>query len=86
MTDQPEEKIGEVIHYFGEINVAIISISSKLQTGDEIRIVGGEDTDFTQKIRAMEIDHEQVEEVEPGQEVGVKVKEKVREGYEVYRA
>ena len=85
MTNLEAEKIGEVTHYFGDINVAIIKVSTLLKIGDEIKIVGGDDTDFTQQIKAMEIDHEEVEEVEPGQEVGIKVKEKVRDGYEVYR-
>lgn len=87
MTKQVEsEKIGEIIHYFGDIDVAIIKLSDDLEVGDEIRIVGGEDTDFTQKVESMEIDHEKIEKAGVGQEVGTKVEEKVRSGYEVYRA
>jgi len=85
MTDQKGKKIGEVIHYFGDIEVAIIKLSKSLEVGDEIRVVGGEDTDFTQKVKSMEIDHDKIEKAKKGQEVGTKVKEKVREGYEVYK-
>jgi len=86
MTEQIEgKKIGEVIHYFGEIEVAIIKLSGSLKVGDEIRVVGGEDTDFTQKVKSMEIDYEEIEKAKKGQEVGTKVEEKVREGYEVYK-
>lgn len=85
MTDE-NKKIGEITHYFGDIGVAIIEVSEPLEIGDEVRIVGGENTDFTQQIKAMEVDHEEIEKASAGQEVGVKVREKVREGYEVYKA
>ncbi len=79
------KKIGEIIHYFGEIEVAIIKLSDSLKIGEKIRIAGGEDTDFTQEVSSMEIDYEEVESAKKGMEVGVKVKEKVREGYQVFK-
>lgn len=86
MSNQIEgELIGEVIHYFGEVEAAIIKLSDDLAVGDEIRIVGGKDTDFTQEVTSMEIDREKVEEAGDGEEVGIQVDEKVREGYEVYK-
>ncbi len=45
----------------------------------------GATTDFEQTIESMEIDHAPVEAAEPGDEVAIKVKERVREGDEVYR-
>lgn len=85
--EEPEEGklIGEVTHYFGDINVAIIKLADTLKVGDTVRIVGGVDTDFDQKIGSMEIDHEKVETAKKGQDVGVKVDQKVREGYKVYK-
>lgn len=85
MNNQKNEKIGDITHYFSELSVAIIKLSKPVEVGDEIRVIGGEDTDFTQQIEGMEIDHEKIEKANPGQQVGVKVKEKVREGYEVYK-
>ena len=76
--------IGKVVHYFDKIGVAVIKLKSPLAKGAAIRIVGGEDTDFHQEVASMEIDHEKIEKADKGQEVGLKVKEKVREGYEVY--
>ena len=78
--------IGAVTHYFGNIGVAVIELSDKLKAGDEIRIVGGEDTDFTQTAESMEVDHKKVEQAKKGDSVGLKVAEKVREGYKVYLA
>ncbi len=77
--------IGEIIHYFPKPKVAVIKLKDNLVVGDEIRIEGGKDTDFTQKVTSMEIDFEKIEKAKKGQEIGLKVKEKVREGYNVYK-
>ena len=76
--------IGKVTHYFGNIGVAVIDITDKLKVGDSIRIAGGE-TDFNQSIESIEVDHKKVEEAKKGDSVGLKVSQKVREGYKVYK-
>lgn len=84
---EPEEGklIGKVTHYFGKIGVAVIELEDSLKVGDKIRIVGGIDTDFTQTVESMEIEHQKVKEAKAGDSIGLKVKEKVREGYKVYK-
>ena len=86
MAEEIEEGklIGKVTHYFGNIEVAVIELSDILKAGDSIRIVGGE-TDFTQTVGSMEVEHQKVEEAKKGESVGLKVSEKVREGYKVYK-
>lgn len=79
------EEVGEVTHYFPHPEAAIIKLSGVLEEGDTIRIVGGVDTDFEQKVKSMEVDHEKIEKAGKGDEVGLKVKKKVREGYKVYK-
>jgi len=76
--------IGEITHYFGNIKVAVIKLKDALKEGEEIRITGGE-VDFTQEVKSMEIDKEKVKKAKKGESVGLKVKKKVREGYQVYR-
>ncbi len=76
--------IGKITHYFSKIGVAVIELSDALQVGDTIRIVGGE-TDFTQKIESMQIEHEKIEKAKAGDPIGLKVEQKVREGYKVYK-
>ena len=76
--------IGKVTHYFGNIGVAVMKLKDKLKIGDEIRITGGE-IDFTQKVESMEVDHKKVKEAKKGNEVGMKVSQKAREGYQVYK-
>lgn len=77
--------IGEITHYFGHISVAVIKLSSALKTGDTIRIAGGE-TDFDQEVGSMEVDHKKVTTAKKGESVGLKVDQKVREDYKVYKA
>lgn len=75
----PGDRIGEVTHYFQEIDVAIISLEAPLEVGDKVHVEGATD-DFTFTIESMEIDHESVQRAEPGQDVGVKVPERAHEG------
>ncbi len=77
--------IGKVTHYFSKIGVAVIELQDALKVGDTIRIVGGEATDFTQKVGSMEVEHQKIKEAKAGDSIGLKVKEKVREGYKVYK-
>ncbi len=83
--DLDEKKVvGQVVHYFDHIGVAVLELSKALKVGDQIRIVGGE-TDFVQKIDSMEVDHEKIEKAKAKQEVGMKISQKVRPGYRVYK-
>ena len=77
--------IGTVTHFFAHISVAVVELSAALSVGDTIRIAGGVDTDFTQTVESMEMEHEKVEKAKKGQSVGIKVGQKVREGYQVYK-
>ena len=79
-----EKPVGRVSHYFGQIEVAAIKLSAPLKTGDTVRIEGG-DASFTQKVASLQKDHEKKEHGKKGDEVGMKVKERVREGYRVYK-
>jgi len=85
MAEEIEGKpIGKITHYFGKIGVAVIKLSEPLKSGDQIRIVGGE-ADFNQPVDSMEVEHQKVQEAKPGESVGLKVEEKVREGYSVFK-
>ncbi len=78
--------VGEIAHYFGRVKVAVIKLKNNLKVGDVVRIVGGENTDFEQKIASIEVDHEKIKEAKKGKSVGIKVKKPVREGYKVYKS
>jgi len=86
----PEEKpiegelIGKITHYFGNIGVAVIELTGTLKVGDNIRIIGG-GIDFNQPVESMQYEHQPIQEAKKGQSVGMKVQEKVHEGYKVYK-
>jgi len=80
----PEKKVGEVTHYWGRIGVAGIKLTDTLSLGDTIHIKGAT-TDFVQEVGSMQIEHEDIETAEKGQEIGLKVKERVRRGDTVYK-
>jgi len=84
ITNEEGKLIGRVAHYFSKIGVAVIELSDSLRVGDTIRIVGGE-TDFNQVVESMEIERQKVKEAKVGDAVGLKVGQKVREGYKVYK-
>jgi len=84
-TKEAEKLVGKVTHFFSNIDVAVINLSGSLKEGDEIRIMGGENTDFNQTVDSIQVDHKEVKSAKKGDEVGLKVKEKVREGYNVYK-
>lgn len=77
--------VGRVTHYFSNIEVAVIDLISPLKEGDKIRVVGGQETDFEQEANSMQIDHKEVKSAKKGDSIGMKIKEKVHEGYKVYK-
>jgi putative protease len=80
-----EKKVGEIIKYFGKINVAAIRLSEgSLKVGDTIHMVG-HTTDITQTIDSMQIENKNVQEAGPGADLGIKVKDRVREHDIVYK-
>jgi putative protease len=80
-----KKPIGEVVHFFNNIGVAVIKFNRKVQAGEEVRFLGAT-TDFKQKLDSMQLDHKEIKEVAKGKEVGVKVKDRVRTGDEVFAA
>ncbi len=84
---EPEGKIiGRITHYFSNIEVAVIELEAPLKDGEIIRVVGGQDTDFEQKVKSMQIEHVEVASAKKGDSVGMKIEKKVHEGYKVYKA
>lgn len=79
-----EEKIGSVTHYFDTPQVGAIELTGDLEVGDRVAF-RGHTTDFEQEIDSMELEHESVETAVAGEEIAVKVDQRVREGDEVYR-
>jgi len=80
-----QKPIGKITHYFGGIKVAVIKLKDALKEGDVIRITGGENTDFEQKVKSMQLDYKKIKKAKPKESIGLKVSKKVREGYQVFK-
>ena len=80
-----KERVGHVIDYFAKIGVAAIGIDSgEIQVRDILHF-SGHTTNFSQEIESMQIEKEHIESAKAGDCVGIKVKDRVRNGDEVYK-
>lgn len=79
-----KKKIGQITRYFHKIGVAAIMLEDSLKVGDKISIEGST-TNFEQEISSMQVDRAEIQEGKAGQEIAIKVKDRVREKDEVYR-
>jgi len=79
-----EKEIGKITHFFNKINVGVIELSDTLKEGDNIHIKGAT-SDFKQKVKSMQIEHEKLDKAEKGQSIGLKVNDQVRAGDIVYK-
>jgi len=80
-----EKLLGRIEHYFDKIQVAALSVKAPFKVGDTIHIKG-HTTDFNQTVESMQIEHESIQKVKKGDDVGIKMKEFVRENDKVYLA
>ena len=87
MVDDKNQKdqLGKITHFYSKIGVGIIKLNKELKVGDEIQIKGNT-SDFKQKVDELQLDHKNIDKGEKGQEVGVKLSQKVRDGDVVFIA
>src|SRR2546430_15568446 len=82
---QERKKVGEVFHFYGKIGVAAIRLTDDgIAIGDTVQIQGPS-TNLEQTVEALQIEHAVVSRAGPGQEVGMKVRDRVREKDFVYK-
>lgn len=75
----------EVTHYFPKVDVAVLKIKvGAIRIGDELQFKG-HTTDFSQKVVSMQIDHKPISLAQKGDDLGLKVKDRVRAGDLVYK-
>lgn len=75
--------IGKVTNFYSKINVAVVELSAPLNKGDKIAIEGAT-TKFTQTVKSMQIDREDIDSAKAGQAIGLKVNDRVRIGDIIY--
>ena len=79
-----EIRIGKVTHYFGRIGVAVVSLTDPLKVGDVVRFKG-RNTDFSQRVESMQVEHKALSQAKPGDVVAIQVTGRVHEGDVVYK-
>ncbi len=80
-----EEEIGFVEHWFGHINVAGVKVTKgSIKVGDTLHFKG-HTSDFEEKVSAIQIEHKTVPEAKKGDDIGIKVSQKVREHDKVFK-
>ena len=80
-----EEQVGVIVKFFAKPSVAALEVTQgTIKKGDLLKYKG-HTTEFTEAIASMEVDNQAVDEVKAGDMVGVKVKERVREGDKVFK-
>ena len=80
-----EVEIGKVADFFQKIGVVAIEVSSgEVCVWDTIHFLG-HTTDFSQTIESMQIEHDSVQTAKPGDNVGIKVTERIRVHDKVFK-
>lgn len=79
-----ETLIGKVIHFYNKISVAVLSLNAELRVGETLHF-SGKNTDFTQKVESLQIEHQPIERSAAGADVGLKTNQPVHEGDAVYK-
>lgn len=79
------KEVGIVTHYFSKVEAAVIKLTKgELSVGDTI-FIKGHTSDFKEKVESMQLEHTPITTAEKGQEIGLKVKSKVREHDVIYK-
>ena len=79
-----ENYIGSISNYFSNISVAAFVIESwTLNTGDTVHIKG-HTTNITESVTSIQMEHEGIETAKKGDDIGIKVSQKVRGGDKVF--
>ncbi len=77
-------EIGNIIHYFSKINVAIVELSLPLSVGDRI-LIKGPSTDFEQTVDSIQLDRKNIQRAQGGQSVGLKLLQPAKENDTVFK-
>lgn len=77
--------IGEITHYFSKIQVCVIKMTNgNIRIGDKIAI-RGHTSNFVETVKSLQIENQDVVSARRGQLIGLKIRQRAREGDTVYK-
>ena len=77
------ERVGQVVHVFDKIMVAVVRLDKGIRQGDHLHFLGRH-TDFDQVVTSLQVEHQPVDKAAAGSEVAVKLSQPARRGDAVY--
>ncbi len=77
-------RVGTVTHFFDHLNVAVLQLNQRICVGDTLHFLGHA-TDFKQDVASLQIEHKSVSEGKPGEDVAIKVEQRVRPNDAVFK-
>lgn len=78
------KRVGMVTHYFDHLSVAVLALTESIRTGDTLHFLG-HSTDFKQEVTSLQIEHKAVESAKPGEDVALKVTQRVHPNDAVFK-
>ncbi len=80
-----QKPIGIVTHFYNHISVAIVRFKKSVRQGTMLAFRGAT-TNFTQAAASMQWNHKPIATAPKGKQIGIRVKRRVREGDNVFKA
>lgn len=84
-TTRKVEEIGIVTDFFSHVSVAAIQLTGSLKVGDTI-LIQGHTTSVEQVVDSMQIEKQSVQEAKAGDNIGIKVSQRVRKHDKILKA
>ena len=82
---EKEIEVAKVEDYFAKVGVVALKVTAEgIRIGDVLHFIG-HTTDTIVEVSSMQIEHEAVKEAQVGDDVGIKVPERVRIHDKVYK-
>lgn len=78
------KRVGIVTHYFDHLSVAVLALTDGIRVGDTLHFLG-HSTDFKQEMTSIQIEHKAVDTAKPGEDVAVKVIQRVHPNDAVFK-
>ncbi len=77
------KKVGEVVHFYDQLSVAVINVHGVLKIGDSVHFLG-HGSDFQQSVSSMQIENDPIVQANSGDLVALKTIKPVKRGTTLY--